>query len=86
MKWEPFLHKQVFIRTVTYHYTGLLSDERDGLLILHDAAWIPNSGRFSDALQSCRFLEVEPFPNQVGINADTVVDITTIKKLPLRQR
>ena len=54
--------KAYFIRTVTHHYTGRLIAITPKELILEDAAWIADDGRFSDALKSGNLNEVEPFP------------------------
>jgi hypothetical protein len=45
-------------------------------LVLTDAAWIADDGRFSEALQSGKFNEVEPFPDhaEVIINRASLVD------------
>ena len=78
---------KVFIRTVTYHYTGeCVESGTENWLRLTNAAWIPNSGRLSDALRTCNFKEVEPYPNDVLINADTIVDVTTIDTLPTERK
>lgn len=64
-----------FIRTVTHHYTGKLVAVFDGELVLQDAAWIADSGRFADALKDGALLEVEPFPTgDVIIGRGAIVD------------
>ena len=52
----------VFIRTVTHYYTGRLVRVTAGELVLEDAAWIADTGRFHAALASGNLDEVEPFP------------------------
>lgn len=37
----------IFIRTVTYHYTGRVVDVVDGFVVLSDCAWIADAGRFT---------------------------------------
>lgn len=71
---ELFNGKNVFIRTVTYHYTGRVVGGDATSLILEDAAWIADSGRFSAAMGSGNLSEVEPFPaGQVYVSA--IVDV-----------
>jgi hypothetical protein len=71
-----------FIRTVTYHITGKLKAVFPGELVLTEAAWVADSGRFSAALKSCDFLEVEPFHRDVIVNRGAICDVTTIDRLP----
>lgn len=67
--------EKYFIRTVTHHYTGELVAVFDGELVLKDAAWIADSGRFADALKSGNLSEVEPFPQgEVVIGRGAIVD------------
>jgi hypothetical protein len=43
--------KNYFIRTVTHHYTGKLIKVTPKELVLKDAAWIADDGRFMNALK-----------------------------------
>ncbi len=71
-----FVGKNVFIRTVTFHYTGHLVSEGPTWLVLADAAWIGDSGRFSDALRTGNLSEVEPYPNsEIRVAVGSVVDM-----------
>jgi len=65
-----------FIRTVTYHYTGRLVAVTDRELVFTDAAWIPDSGRFSQFLLSGKAAEVEPYPDnaRVILGRECVID------------
>lgn len=69
-----------FIRTVTFHATGRLTRVYRDELVLEDAAWIAASGRFSDALKSGDFSEVEPFPDgkKLVIGRGSIVDACTL--------
>lgn len=51
-----------FIRTVTHHLTGKLEKVTPQELVLSTAAWIPDDGRFANAVAASEFFEVEPFP------------------------
>lgn len=63
------------IRTVTMIDTGRLVGVTQQELILEDAAWIADTGRFSDAVKSANFNEVEPFPDgRVIIGRGSVID------------
>lgn len=75
--------KQYLIRTVTMIDTGKLIAIGDKELVLEDAAWIPDTGRFSDSLLSINFNEVEPFPNgKVIIGRGSIIDALEINNLP----
>lgn len=63
------LGNKVFIRSVTHHYTGLIVGVSKDEILLKDAAWIADNGRFSAALASGQFNEVEPYP------ADAIVAV-----------
>lgn len=73
MFWKPGTN--YFIRTVTYHAIGKLVEIDNHEIILEDAAWVADSGRWSEALTTGRLEEVEPFPDgQVAIGRNAVVD------------
>ena len=49
---HPFeVGKQYFIRTVTYHLTGKLVEIKGKFLLFEQAAWIADSGRFTDSMK-----------------------------------
>ena len=73
---DLYIGKNVFVRTVTFHYTGKLTGISDGFLHLADAAWIADSGRFAAALKDGTLSEVEPYPAGCSISAGAVVDIS----------
>lgn len=62
------------IRTVTMMYTGRLERLTDRTIELKDAAWIADSGRYSDALKTGSLDEVEPYPDAAFVNRDAIVD------------
>lgn len=79
--------KCYLIRTVTHIQTGRLVAVGDKELVLEDAAWIADTGRFSGALASCDFSEVEPFPEgQVIVGRGAVIDAVQIHTLPRTQK
>lgn len=78
-----------FIRTVTHHYTGRLVRVFPGELVLTDAAWIADDGRFMEAMRDGTFNEVEPWPDgrQVIVHRGGILDATAIPfKLPREQK
>jgi hypothetical protein len=79
--WE--IGKLYLIRTVTMIDTGTLVAVTEHEIILRDAAWIADTGRFSQALESCDFGEVEPFPDGlVAIGRGSIIESVRIKKAP----
>lgn len=74
---EPLeIGKNYIVRTVTFHYTGRLKAIPDGWLVLSDAAWVADSGRWADALAKGTLNEVEPYVSEVCINRAAIVDVT----------
>jgi hypothetical protein len=71
--------KNVLVRTVTHYYTGRLAGQVDGAhaswLHLEDAAWIADTGRFSDALRTGQLNEVEPYPGVCYVAVGAIVDV-----------
>lgn len=71
----PFtVGEKVFIRTVTHYLTGQIKRVVGKFLVLKDAAWIADSGRFMQAIEEGKLSEVEPFTSDVRVNTDTIVD------------
>jgi hypothetical protein len=68
------------IRTVTMINTGKLLSVTPHELVLTDAAWIADTGRFADALKTGNFNEIEPFPDGIVIiGRGAIVDACPIK-------
>lgn len=66
--------EKYLVRCVTHYYTGRLASITDTDLVLDDAAWIADTGRFSQCLTSGSPSEVEPFPGRVIISRGAIVD------------
>jgi hypothetical protein len=66
--------EKYFIRTVTHYYTGRLVAVTESDLVLDEAAWIADTGRFATALSTGTINECEPFPGQVLVSRGAVVD------------
>lgn len=83
--WE--IGKIYLIRTVTMIDTGRLVAVTEQELVLEDAAWIADTGRFSDAIKKADFGEVEPFPDgRVIIGRGSVIDAVQISITPRSQK
>ena len=79
--------KTYLIRTVTMIQTGRLVRVAAQELVLEDACWIADTGRFADALVSREFSEVEPFPDgQVIVGRGSIVDAVVIGDVKRSQR
>jgi len=66
---------KVLIRTVTHYYTGEITAVLGDALQLKDAAWIPDTGRFSEALKTGKFAEVEPYVGLVEVFTGATVEV-----------
>jgi hypothetical protein len=73
---DSLIGQNVIVRTVTYHYTGTLAARRDGYLTLNDAAWIADSGRWSEALRTGTLSEIEPYPGACYVSEAAIVDVS----------
>ena len=83
--WE--IGKPYLIRTVTMIDTGRLVAVTDKELVLEDAAWIADTGRFSEAVAKAEFGEVEPFPDgRVIIGRGAIIDAVVINKVNRSQK
>jgi hypothetical protein len=81
------LGKIYLIRTVTMTDTGRLVAVTQQELVLEDAAWIADTGRFAQAVEKAEFGEVEPFPSgKVIIGRGAVIDAVEIKKVQRSQK
>lgn len=72
---NDYIGSNVFVRTVTSYFTGRLVGVRDGFLVLGEAAWVADTGRFSAALKAGTLAEVEPYPDEVLVALTAVVDV-----------
>jgi len=76
------------IRTVTMTYTGKLVEVGDKELVLLNAAWIPDSGRWADAVKTGSFNEVEPYPDgeRVIVGRGAILDAVKVDTIPRSQK
>lgn len=83
--WE--LGEYYLIRTVTMINTGKVVQVTTQEIVLEDAAWIADTGRFADAIKSLNFNEVEPWPDgRVIIGRWSIVDGCKIRKFNRSQK
>jgi hypothetical protein len=76
-----------FIRTVTHFLVGKLIAIDQYELVLADAAWIADTGRYANAIKSGEFNEIEPYANDVAVGRGSIIDATKYPfKLPLVQK
>lgn len=83
---DGLVGKSWFFRTVTYHMVGRVTRRLGNFLVLSDASWVADSGRFMGAIKSGTLSEVEPV-GAAMLNLDTVVDMFPwVHALPDRQK
>ena len=83
--WE--IGANYLIRTVTMIDAGRLVAVTEHELVLEDAAWIADTGRFMQAVEKADFGEVEPFPSgRVIIGRGAVIDAVKIVFTPRSQK
>lgn len=79
--------EQYLIRTVTHYFTGRIVAVTATDVVLEDGAWIADTGRFSDALNSGALNEVEPYPGRVIVFRSALIDAALWPhKLPRDQK
>lgn len=78
--WE--IGKNYLIRTVTMIDIGRLVAVTPTELVLVDAAWVADTGRFSECLKTGSYSEVEPFPDgRVIVGRGSVIDAVQISTI-----
>lgn len=76
-----------FIRTVTYFATGRVKAITGNFLVLEDAAWIADTGRFREAIMKGILNEVEPVEVDMFVNINSITDaFVWSHKLPRDQK
>ena len=73
-EFPDIIGKKYFIRTVTYHLTGQVKKITGNMLILENAAWIADSGRFMNAIKNGILKEVEPVDEAI-VNINAITDM-----------
>ena len=73
------------VETVTKYYLGRLVWVGPQELVLEDASWIADTGRYHEALRDGTAAEVEPCPEPVIVGRGAVVDAVLWRKALLRE-
>lgn len=74
----PFeVGKSYLLRTITLVNVGRVTKIVGKYLVMEDASWIADTGRFFECLRkSDVFIEVEPFTHPLFVNTDSIIDAT----------
>jgi len=69
--------EKVFIRTVTHYYVGLVEAVTATTVMLSNASWVADTGRFNGMLTTGEINELEPFVFPVHVARGAIVDHTS---------
>ncbi len=85
---QPFkIGKAYLIRTVTHIDIGIVREVGDKEIVLSDASWVADTGRYHNALKTGDLNEVEPYINDVILGRGAIIDATEWgKDLPRSQK
>ena len=72
--WE--IGKNYLIRTVTMIQLGKLEKVTDKELVLSEACWVADTGRFHQALEKGTLNEIEMFQRNVIVGRGSIIDAT----------
>ena len=85
--WE--IGENYLIRTVTMTSVGKLKKVTNSELVLTNASWIADTGRYHDAIKDgfSSAAEIEPYIDDIIINRSAIVDATKYRhELPSKQQ
>ena len=83
----PFKNgESYFIRTATYHLLGKVKEVVGKFLVLEQASWVADSGRFTQFIDDGAVNEVEPVKSLVYVNTDSITDAFDWKHKLLREQ
>lgn len=78
--------KAWFFRTVTFYQVGIVERRVDNFLILSNASWVADTGRFADMLKTGILAEVE-LEGDCAMNIDHISDFFPWRhELPTKQK
>lgn len=83
---RPFkVGETILCRTVTFYHVGKVIGFRGRQFVtLGDAAWIPDTGKFVEAVNAGQFAVSENLPGPIHVNYESIVDwIGWPHKLPV---
>lgn len=80
--------ERYFIRTVTMSLSGRLVEVTPQELVLSEAAWIADTGRFATFLDGAEPSEIEPFPQdrEVIVGRGAVIDAVRDDRVWTKQK
>lgn len=71
----PFeVGRAYLIRTVTNYWTGRVDRVVGDFLVLSEAAWIADTGRYSEAIDEAHLKEIEPARGAVIVGLGSIID------------
>lgn len=73
-EFEDIIGHQWLIRTVTYFLVGRVTKRVGPFLLLEEASWVADTGRFHDAIKKGTLSEVEPVGPAL-LNVSAIVDM-----------
>lgn len=83
---DPLESGKWFIRTVTFYLVGRVVRRAGQFLVLADASWVADSGRFMQAIKTGTLAEVEPVGAAL-VNVSSIVDaFPWVHDLPTQQK
>ena len=75
---------RLFITTTTKYFVGRVKVRTHDFVVLEDAAWVADTGRFNVAMSTGDFDDVEPYVKPVAISILAIIDVTEyVGNLPL---
>lgn len=84
---DPQKGENLLVRTVTMTITGKVVACSPSWLLLDQAAWIADTGRFANAISGGSLGEVEPMGDGVRVARGSIVDVTPWRHdLPTTQK
>ncbi len=78
--------EKVFIRTVTHYHLGKIVDVTPSFVVLTDASWIADTGRFSEMLANGTINELEPYSDNAHVSRGAIIDHTPWRHSLPRER
>ena len=73
--WHIYMGKPIAIRTATIYYVGKLVKVYPQELLLQDASWIPDTGKWEKFLKTGVITECQPFPDgSVIVGRGAIID------------
>jgi len=84
---HPFIiGKAYLVRCVTHYYIGVLKSVYNTEMVFTSASWIPDTGRYSDALKTGQLSEIEPIPTELIIGRGAIVDLVEWQHTPPKDK